>query len=195
MPVISVVNTKGGVGKTTTAMMLAWSLATCEHLDVEVRDIDPSSSALLWDEQVTAGGGTLPFAVTASHASMLHRRGIHDFVIVDTAPSNKADLVSAVEVSDFLVVPTKPGRAELERTLETVRYLDPMRTAVLLTQTERTITTTSAREALTKKVSLFDTEIPKREAVRRLYGQVPDKDYGYESVAKELLQELSSKPN
>ena len=45
--IISAMNLKGGVGKTTTAMSLA-TAAEREGKDVEVYDCDPQSSASFW---------------------------------------------------------------------------------------------------------------------------------------------------
>lgn len=186
---IAVMNTKGGVGKTTTAMLLANALAE-RGRTVEVRDLDPSSSALIWAEQVEETGLALPFSVVPAHASVLHRRTSAQVVIVDTAPSNKGDIAAAAELADFVVVPTKPGQAELVRTLETIKYLDPKKTAVLLTQVERTTATKTLRESLEGAVNLFETEIPKREAVRRVYGTRPETSFGYNDVVDELIEEI-----
>ena len=45
--IISTINLKGGVGKTTTAIALA-TAAVRDGKDVELYDCDPQSSASLW---------------------------------------------------------------------------------------------------------------------------------------------------
>ena len=64
MPVVAIVNQKGGTGKTTLATNIAWVLATYKR--VLLMDADPQSSSRNW----AAGEVTLPpglFVQDANH--------------------------------------------------------------------------------------------------------------------------------
>ena len=62
MPVVAIVNQKGGTGKTTLATNLAWALA--QHSDVLLMDADPQSSSRNW----AAGDVPLPPNLTVQDA-------------------------------------------------------------------------------------------------------------------------------
>ena len=71
--IIAVVNTKGGVGKTTTSVLLAHALSA--HGSVELRDADPQGSATEWAERADDAGTPLPFdVVIANQRSLRHVR-------------------------------------------------------------------------------------------------------------------------
>lgn len=72
MPIISLVHTKGGVAKTTSAMYLA-AAGVSRGLDVVLVDADPQGSALEWAADATADG-PMPFPVVpASHSDRRSR--------------------------------------------------------------------------------------------------------------------------
>src|SRR5579871_1173429 len=93
--VIAVVNQKGGVGKTTTAVNLAASLATAEKRTLLV-DLDPQGNA-------SSGVGVSPRTVEDSvYDALIGRRTMADVMVPTELPSlrlvpSKQDLV-AVEV-------------------------------------------------------------------------------------------------
>ena len=79
--IISIINLKGGVGKTTTAIALA-TAAQRDGKDVEVYDTDPQSSASLW-------------------AMSAEEMRVADMVIVPTT-TGPADMVKAFETAETL---------------------------------------------------------------------------------------------
>lgn len=72
--IVAVVNIKGGVGKTTTAIALA-TLAARAGLDTVVLDADEQSSASLWAWNAEQDGRPLPFPVESANIATLRRLG------------------------------------------------------------------------------------------------------------------------
>ena len=70
--IISVINLKGGSGKTTTAMALATAAAR-HNRNVSVLDTDPQGDATTWAGDAEDAGGTLPFTVDSANIGKLKR--------------------------------------------------------------------------------------------------------------------------
>lgn len=109
MPVIAVLNQKGGVGKTTLSIHLATSLATIGR--VLLIDADPQGSSLDWSAQ----RATEPlFPVVGLPKPTLHReipaisQG-YDWVIIDGPPRVNELARSAIAASDIVLIPVQPS--------------------------------------------------------------------------------------
>lgn len=198
--IITIACAKGGAAKTTTAMLLAGSLAK-RGLTVAVLDADNTGGATKWAETVEdaafeaeAGGRTarrLPFAVTPINQALLDRRRVDArhpgaWVIIDTPPSDTGTIQKAIDIGDVTVIPTQTGAADLTLAGET--YAACARAIVLLTRVKRR--TRSARQAVedldSAGITRFDTLIPEREAIRAAYGTAVT-DVAYAEAATELV--------
>ena len=122
--VVSVVEEKGGVGKTTTAMSLA---AICSEASrTLVVDVDPQGSASWWAENA---GESLPFDFTAENdVHMLGRvralaKDRYEVVIVDTPGSleGRSILTTVLKNSDYVIVPTEPAPLAVQPLIRTVK--------------------------------------------------------------------------
>lgn len=103
MPIISFVQFKGGVGKTTSAICTATLLS--RQGSTLLIDSDPNKSALLW-----ARKGNLPFTVcTDAEAPKQLMSGKYQQVVIDT-PARPAgeELASIANNADLLILPTTP---------------------------------------------------------------------------------------
>lgn len=119
--VISVVQRKGGVGKTTIAISLAGELHR-RGLMVDVIDADPQRSAAEW-----AAPGRLPFRVSELPLGMGEAREWANSIrsaptamtIIDTAPHEYA-VGAAVAVADIVVLPCTPSGLDLTATEQAI---------------------------------------------------------------------------
>jgi chromosome partitioning protein len=119
--VIVVVNGKGGVGKTTTAMALSGILA--EEFKVLAVDADSQGSFSWWTQRSQNGMDfDLVRETNPELLKDLQKVTEYEFVVVDTPPalSSKA-LVAAIAAADYLVLPTPPAPLDLAVLIETIK--------------------------------------------------------------------------
>jgi chromosome partitioning protein len=123
--IISVVQQKGGVGKTT----LCVNLAAAFHrmgAQVELSDADPQQSAVAW-----AAPGRLPFPVLGrpfrAQSPLTWAKGILasrcDISLIDSGAGLGAHLSYLVELSDMLLLPCGPSSLELYSLRETLEHI------------------------------------------------------------------------
>ena len=114
-PVIVVANLKGGVGKSTVAVHLAY------YLEALLVDLDPQGDASDWAErsgwiQAHKVGGWAEASRALAKAE--------GPVVLDCPPGESPHLHHALQAADVVIVPTKAGRQDLRavgRMLELVK--------------------------------------------------------------------------
>lgn len=137
MRVLSIVSTKGGVGKTT----LAVHLAVAAHADGDATlliDLDPQGSAAQWwkDRQRTmserGGANEQRFEVRRASAKdldvIVEQAEAEGFaqIIIDTPPHADFPAARAVEVGDLILMPSRPGYFDLHAAKPTIKLIQDL---------------------------------------------------------------------
>lgn len=194
--IIPILNIKGGVGKTTTAIALATAAVRAGH-SAKVLDADEQGSATLWADTAGQSGEPLPFPVDPINATRIKalRPEADTWCFIDCAPSGKA-LDAAKERADFIVIPTTPAGLDMQQTWVTAENLveSGKPYAVLLTRTRSHTLALAAveQEMEDREASYFEAQIPLREDIKNYFGHSFGKDlYGYDGVFKEIEEALS----
>lgn len=110
MPVVVVASSKGGAGKSTTAVLLGTELAH-KGVPVTMLDCDPNHSLSIW-----AGKGNLPPNITAltdvTESSIVKTIKQHDtdgaVVIVDLEGVASRMVSRAISQADLVLIPMRP---------------------------------------------------------------------------------------
>ena len=114
MIVISVVNTKGGVGKTTLASALA--VRAAQDGRVAMVDLDPQRSLVSWwarrgksdNPKIFEGAEMAQDAVEA-----LRLNGVCNYVFIDGPPAHLMTIEDMVQAADYVLIPIKPSAHDL----------------------------------------------------------------------------------
>jgi chromosome partitioning protein len=166
--VLVVLNGKGGVGKTTTAVNLAAIFA--ESWPVLLVDADPQASASWWVERSSKDLGFE--AVQETNPKLLSKlKSVQDYslVVVDTPPAlDSKSLAAVIPIADYVLLPTPPAPMDLAALITTVRAaVSPSGVThrVLLTKVD----SRSLGEALEAQNTLLELKIPACHAFIRAY--------------------------
>lgn len=114
--VVSVVNLKGGTGKTTTCGYIAHALHE-RGLRVLAVDADPQASLTAWSAAAAFPLPTIGLATGALHRELPGVTGDFDVVVVDTPPTEHGRTIalSAVRAATHVLVPVAPTPVEYQR--------------------------------------------------------------------------------
>ncbi len=114
MPVIALLNTKGGSGKTTLSINLAHALKNKSGHDVTLIDSDPQGSASSWFE--AGGKELLPVASMARSTLDTELKAViepENWVVVDGAPQADELAAAAIRAADFVLIPVQPSPLDI----------------------------------------------------------------------------------
>lgn len=192
---IVLVNLKGGVGKTTSAVALA-TAAERSGKKVLVMDADPQGSTTDWILNAREFGDPLPFDVVSANVSTVKRmkKGTEDWNFIDCPPNGQVT-DEAIAIADFVIVPTTPDPLDRAKTWDTVRVLEEngiFYAILLLDAKKNTILYRKAvGEIEDNKASRFETVIWGRQAIKDTFCRSFGDDlFGYEAVFAEIEEAL-----
>lgn len=183
MPVIAFANSKGGSGKTTSALLLAQALA--EHRPTTIIDADPRHPISTWAEK-PGRPDSLSVITNASEKTILDE--IEDaaardpFVIIDLEGTASRLMSYAISQADLVIIPMKEQQQdalaaldviqEIHRDMKATRRNIPY--SVLLTQSRAAVKSRTARHISTQfrendVIDTFETEIHERDAYAAMF--------------------------
>ncbi len=219
MPTIAFVSPKGGVGKTTSAFLLATTFARlCE---VTIIDADPNHPIETW----ALGGGTperLKIISDVDEETIIER--IEDaasktpIVVVDLEGTASKTVIYAISQADFVVIPTQGSQLDANEASRAIRVVlqsekltgRPKPYAVLLTRTSPMIRarglTYIQNGLIAAGIPVMETELNERDAFKAVFAfrqtldalnpaDVPNLDKAktnVESLAREILTKLQA---
>lgn len=121
--IISILNQKGGTGKTTLAVNIAreYTLRKCSTLLV---DSDSQGSALKWHEQ--SGGELidltcLPGSTMDKDVAKFHNNYLR--IIIDGVPSMSTVTLCAIKAAKLILIPVQPSPYDIWATADLVRLI------------------------------------------------------------------------
>lgn len=204
--IISVVNQKGGSGKTTLSMQLAGSLARRGH-KVLVVDADPQATATRWAATAEDNKPFPASVVGLSAASAKVHREVkkfvadYDFILIDCPPAADSPVPqSALLIADLALVPLIPSPLDMWAAVGIRQVIgnvtdinDNLRARLVINQCQPK--TNLAREALEVLpefgIAMCETYIHQRQIYRQsaVFGQTVH-DFG--SRAAEAVREIEA---
>ncbi|EGF93835.1 protein parA [Asticcacaulis biprosthecium C19] len=182
MPVITFANSKGGSGKTTTALLLGCFLA--QKTGVTIIDADPRRPISSWAQKPGAVPERLSVAGGVTEENILElieKAAAKDaFVIVDLEGTSSKTMGYAISASDFIVIPCKEQQQDAEAAVQVIKNMKldfkMMRReipfALLFTMTKYVKSRASkiiVQQFKESPIPTFNTEIYDRDAYSQIF--------------------------
>lgn len=182
MPTISFASSKGGAGKSTSALLLATELAE-RGGSVTLIDADPNQPVSQWSKLPGLPPKLTVVAVDEdSLLDAIDTAAIKtQFVVVDLEGTANLMVAQAMSRADLVIIPTKGSKLDAVEAVKVIRFLKQQERAyrrtipyaVLFTQTNpavrpRTLTSLE-QDLLNQGVPLFGTPLHDRDAFRAIF--------------------------
>lgn len=127
MPVIAFANSKGGVGKSTTALVVAQVLA--QQANVTLLDADPNQPLATWaqrdGEHVPAALRVVPQVTEDTIIDHIDQNAARDpFVIVDLEGTANMAVSYAIGRADLVVIPMRGSQLDADQAARVIQLID-----------------------------------------------------------------------
>lgn len=123
--IISFLNQKGGVGKTTLCVNLA-SYWARQGARIAVIDADPQGSSQAWSAARSDAPlfPVIGMARPTLHKELTHLAGEYHTVLIDGPPRSNDIARAAIMASDLVVIPVQPSPLDVWASDDTVRLIE-----------------------------------------------------------------------
>jgi chromosome partitioning protein len=198
--VISLINQKGGVGKTTTAINIASALSLRNH-KVLLVDADPQGSVLQW--QSTGANrefDVIQLSMPELSTKIINHRATFDHVVIDSPPALSHISQAIAASSDLAIIPIAPSSLDIWSSSETIQLVTDVgrknrglaARLLVYRKIPGTRLAAEARDALNSYgLEIFKTEISQRIAyVEAIVSGVSVLKYSPNSVAAREIRNL-----
>ena len=198
--VISLINQKGGVGKTTTAINIASALSLRNHKVLMV-DADPQGSVLQW--QSTGANrefDVIQLSMPELSTKIINHRATFDYVVIDSPPALSHISQAIAASSDLAIIPIAPSSLDIWSSSETIQLVTDVgrknrglaARLLVYRKIPGTRLAAEARDALNSYgLEIFKTEISQRIAyVEAIVSGVSVLKYSPNSVAAREIRNL-----
>ncbi len=183
MPTISFASSKGGAGKSTSAVLLASELAS-RGASVTIIDADPNQPVSRWSRKP---GRPEKLTIISAVTEETLIDAIDDaarkatFVIVDLEGTASLMVAQAVSRADLVIIPTKGSELDAIEAIKVIKFIGRQEKAfnkripfaVLFTQTNPVVRPRTLKsleqDMLAQGVPLFGTALHERDAFRAIF--------------------------
>lgn len=199
MPVIAVLNPKGGCGKTTLATNLARALHD-RGIKTLLVDSDPQGSAADW--HAAREDNPLPFLAYGKPENFKALPGIaqpYAYVLIDGAAKLEGMIAAALKVADSVLIPVQPSPYDIWAVTDLVDLIKarqevmagkPQAAFVISRAIKRTVLSREVLTALAEyPLPVFATATMQRQSYPRTAAEGKSV---FESGSKEAAQEISA---
>src|SRR4051812_17890827 len=213
MATVSLASAKGGVGKSSLAILLGSELALAKGWKVALLDSDLNQHSLAFGKRAKIPGFNVIGGISEDNIlpTLRQAEAENDVVIIDLAGGSSTLALMALQRSHFVLVPTQTSLPDTRDAMKTAAQIDNAQELARMTIGRALIWTRvptqfESRESkhLRKSlegrgVKILKTALMERNAIRTIHmtGKVPwqvnPKDKAAENVAQiaeELLQQL-----